>query len=97
MYYDLMITRGGPPFIVGLDDFQRWAAFRLACQKDGTQGQTGPGRPIVPLPWDKEIFLSRCPFVPGQGQKQKSWDSCFRTSFSCFRTSFSILERPILI
>jgi hypothetical protein len=26
------------------------------------------------LSQDKEIFLSRCPFVPGQGQEQKSRD-----------------------
>ena len=29
-------------------------------------GQTGTGRPIVPLSRDKEFFLSWCPFVPGQ-------------------------------
>ena len=31
---------------------------------------------------DKEIFLSRCPFVPGQGQEQKSQDKglCPETS-----------------
>ena len=32
------------------------------------------GRPIVPLSRDKNISLSRCPFVPGQGQEQKSRD-----------------------
>ena len=37
-------------------------------------GQTGTGRPVVPLSRDKEIFLSRCPFVPGQGQEQMSRD-----------------------
>ena len=29
-------------------------------------GQTGTGRPIVPLSRDKKNSLSRCPFVPGQ-------------------------------
>ena len=29
-------------------------------------GQTGTGRPVVPLSWDKKNSLSRCPFVPGQ-------------------------------
>ena len=29
---------------------------------------------IVPLSRDKKIFLSRCPFVPGQGQEQMSRD-----------------------
>ena len=44
-------------------------------------------RPVVPLSWDKEIFLSRCPFVPGQGQEQ----------ITCFRTSFFVLEPPFLL
>ena len=29
-------------------------------------GQTGTGRPVVPLSRDKKVSLSRCPFVPGQ-------------------------------
>ena len=29
-------------------------------------GQTGTGRPVVPLSRDKKKFLSWCPFVPGQ-------------------------------
>ena len=37
-------------------------------------GQTGTGRPIVPLSRDKNSFLSRCPVVPGQGQERMSWD-----------------------
>ena len=32
------------------------------------------GRPAVPLSRDKENFLSRCPFVPGQRQEQMSRD-----------------------
>ena len=40
-------------------------------------GQTGTGRPVVPLSRDKKIFLSRCPFVPGQGQEQMSRDKLF--------------------
>ena len=44
-------------------------------------GQTGTGRPVVPLSWDKKKFLSRCPGVPGQGQEQMSRDKplCHRT------------------
>ena len=38
----------------------------------GTSVSTGP--PVVPLSRDKEIFLSQCPFVPRQGQEQKSQD-----------------------
>ena len=37
-------------------------------------GQTGTGRPVVPLSRDKKKFLSRCPIVPGQGQEQMSRD-----------------------
>ena len=37
-------------------------------------GQTGTGRTVVPLSRDKIFFLSRCPFVPGQGQEQMSRD-----------------------
>ena len=37
-------------------------------------GQSGTGRPVVPLSQDKKISLSHCPFVPGQGQEQKSWE-----------------------
>ena len=40
-------------------------------------GQTGTGRPVVPLSRDKKKFLSRCPFVPGQGQEQMSRDKLF--------------------
>ena len=32
------------------------------------------GRPVVPLSRDKKKFLSWCPFVPGQGREQMSWD-----------------------
>ena len=69
-------------------------------------GQTGTGRPVVPLSWDKNFFLSRCPVVPGQGQEQMSRDkllcpgpdqiSRLKTSFFYFRTSFPVLERPFL-
>jgi hypothetical protein len=55
-------------------------------------GQTGTGRPVVPLSRDKEIFLSRCPFVPGQGQKQMSRDKplCPGTS----RDKITLLKKP---
>ena len=61
-------------------------------------GQTGMGCPIVPLSRDKEIFLSQCPFVPGQGQEQKSQDkmnfylsNCTK-KFSEKMTRFPVLE-----
>ena len=56
--------------------------------RDGP-GQTGTGRPIVPLSQDKEIFLSRCPFVPGQGQEQMS-----RDKFLCPGTSRDKITFP---
>ena len=37
-------------------------------------GQSGTGRPVVPLSQDKKISFSHCSFVPGQGQEQKSWE-----------------------
>ena len=40
----------------------------------GARGQTGTGRPVVPLSRDKKKFLSQCPVVPGQGQEQLSRD-----------------------
>jgi hypothetical protein len=40
----------------------------------GIPGQSGTERPVIPLSWDKEIFLSQCPFFPGQGQEQMSGD-----------------------
>ena len=50
-------------------------ASELAFPRDGTSlGQTRMGRPIVPLSRNKEMFLSRCPFVLGQGQEEKSRD-----------------------
>ena len=52
--------------------------YVVGFPRDGTSrdkpGQTGKGRPVVPLSRDKQIFLSRCPFVPGQGQEQMSRD-----------------------
>ena len=52
-------------------------------------GQTGTGRPVVPLSWDKNISLSRCPFVPGQGQEQKS-----RNKLPCPGTSRDNITYP---
>ena len=69
----------------------------------------GTGRPVVPLSQDKEIFLSRCPFVPEKMTRFPALERhfpvlehpflfqnvlfCFRASFFCFRTSFSALSR----
>ena len=67
------------------------------------QGQTGTGRPVVPLSRDKKIFLSRCPFVPGQGQEQMSQDVLGQnelknfkkmTRFPVFGLHFPVLEHP---
>ena len=50
--------------------------IQLGFPRD-VSGQTGTGRPVVPLSRDKKKFLSRCPFVPGQGQKQMCRDKLF--------------------
>jgi len=42
--------------------------INVKCKVDTLIGFT------LAFPRDKEIFLSRCPFVPGQGQEQKSQD-----------------------
>ena len=70
------------------------------------EGFHGTGRPIVPLSRDKKIFLSQCPFVPGEGQEQMSWDKllCPGTSqdkmnrFPVFGHHFPVLEHhfPVL-
>ena len=43
---------------------------RLTCtsvsKERDVPGQTGTGRPVIPLSRDKKISLSRRPFVPGQ-------------------------------
>ena len=75
----------------------------------GVPGQTGTGRPVVPLSRDKKFLpvpLSLCPGtragakIPGQNEsknfQKKDQISCFRTSFFCFRTSFPVLEHPFL-
>ena len=41
------------------------ASTRVSTGRD-VPGQTGTGRPVVPLSRDKKVSLSRCPFVPGQ-------------------------------
>ena len=56
-------------FLVQLiDNFERLHLLfetRVSKWRD-VPGQTGMGRPVVPLSWDKKVSLSRCPFVPGQ-------------------------------
>ena len=42
-------------------------------------GQSGTGRPVVPLSGNKNISLSHRPSVPGQGQEQKSRDKLLCT------------------
>ena len=51
-------------------------------------GQTGTGRTVVPLSRDKNISLSRCPFVPGQGQEQKSRDKLLCPGMSRDKITF---------
>ena len=41
--------------------FTNMIGFELGFPRDGTSR-------------DKNYSLSRCPFVPGEGQEQKSWD-----------------------
>ena len=65
---------------------QASCVFVLAFPQDGMSREKWGWD--VPLSRDKEIFLSRCPFLPRKRQEQKS--------FSCLRPSFPILERPIL-
>ena len=53
---------------------------RVSKEQDALQhvpGQSGMGRPAVPLSWDRKVSLSSCPFVPGQEhpfwQKSADW------------------------
>ena len=60
-----------------LYDLQGQVQVRVSKGRDvprDVPGQTGTGRPVVPLSRDKKKILSRCPVVPGQGQKQMSRD-----------------------
>ena len=53
-----------------------WIEASVSKGRD-VPGQTGTGRPVVPLsrvPGQKKKFLSWCPVVPGQGQEQMSRD-----------------------
>ena len=75
-------------------------------------GQTGTGRPVVPLSRDKKKFLSRCPVVPGQGQEQMSRDKFLcpgpsrdktiqkfskkKIRFTVLEHHFPVLEHPFL-
>ena len=68
---------------------------RLTCtsvsKERDVPGQTGTGRPVIPLSRDKRKFLSRCPFVPGEGQEQMSRDKLLcpgMTRFSVFVNHF---------
>ena len=49
---------------------------RLTCtsvsKERDVPGQTGTGRPVIPLSRDKKKLLSQCPIVLGQGQEQMS-------------------------
>ena len=51
---------------------------KLHCIHDSKErdvpGQTGTGRPVIPLSRDKKKLLSQCPIVLGQGQEQMSRD-----------------------
>jgi hypothetical protein len=52
------------------------------------QVNDGKGRSVVPLSRDKEIFMSRCPFVPGQGQEQMSGDKLLCPGISWDKITF---------
>jgi hypothetical protein len=51
-------------------------------------GQSGTGRPVVPLSGNKNISLSHRPSVPGQGQEQKSRDKLLCTGTSRDKITF---------
>ena len=83
------------------------------CMSEVISKQTGMGRSVAPLSQDKDIFLSRCPFVPGRGQEQTSRDKllCPGTSqdkmnfylSNCTKnilekmTRIPVLESPFLV
>ena len=51
------------------DRYIGWVSTRVSKGRDVPRdipGQTGTGRPVVPLSRDKKVSLSRRPFVPGQ-------------------------------
>ena len=59
---------------------KEWLLSSRVSKGRDVPGQSGTGRPgtiLVPLslcPGTKKVSLSRCPFVPGQEQQQKSRD-----------------------
>ena len=53
------------PQNVDFDQHSHPTTSRVSKGRD-VPGQTGTGRPVVPLSQDKKVSLSRCPFVPGQ-------------------------------
>ena len=59
--------------IVCAQNVKSW--FKLGFPRDGTS-RDKPGRdvPLSLCPGTKKFCLSRCPFVPGQGQEQMSRD-----------------------
>ena len=56
-------------------------------------GQTRTGRPVVPLSRDKKVSLSRCPFVPGQGQEQMSRDKLLCPGTSRDKMNLKIFKK----
>ena len=66
--------------------------FRVSKGQD-VPGQTGAGGPVVPLSRDKKVSLSRCPFVPGQGQEQMSQDKLLCPGTSQNKMNFKISKK----
>ena len=66
---------------------------RLTCtsvsKERDVPGQTGTGRPVIPLSRDKKKLLSRCPIVLGQGQEQ-----IFQDKLLCGKTSRDKITFP---
>ena len=86
---------------------------RLTCtsvsKERDVPGQTGTGRPVIPLSRDKKKLLSQCHIVLGQGQEQMSRDKLLcpgtkrfknfqkkKTRFPILEHHFSVLEHPFL-
>ena len=62
------------------------AKFTFLLMTRVSKGQSRTGQPVVPLSQDKNISLSHCPFVPGQGQEQKSRDVPEKITFPVKKT-----------
>jgi hypothetical protein len=77
-------------FLRGMSDFQNQvyhvsSIFHIiSYQQKDSVGGSELAFPRDRMSRDKEIFMSRCPFVPGQGQGQKSRSFFVVAVFSLF-------------